>query len=61
MDAWVDLDSGTYGAGESIIFITLDPDDEEVFGELSDNDRIYIAEKMYKYGVPFSEALADLA
>ncbi len=62
MDTWVDLDSGTYGAAESIRFIYLSPDEEEIFGELSDNDRIYIAKGMASDSPrEFSELLADLS
>lgn len=60
MDIWVDTESGTYGLNDdSLVFIWLSPSEEEVFAELSDNDRCEIALRMSR-GDEWDEVLADL-
>lgn len=47
MELYVDKDSGTYGAGESIIFVNVPEGDElEFFEELADDDRIAVAKRL---------------
>lgn len=45
MLCWVDPDSGTWGASAPI-FVTLIDEEADVFGELSDTDRVKVAQVM---------------
>ena len=46
MECWVDLDSGTWGAGDRIVSVYLTQEEAEVFGQLSDRQRISVAAYM---------------
>jgi hypothetical protein len=59
MMCWIDKDSGTYGVGEdNIVFVDMNDEQEAVFSELSDNDRIAIARDV-QGGQEFGIALCN--
>lgn len=47
MDVWVDIHSGTFGAGlDAIVYVEMSDEDVEVFESLADSERIAVAKAM---------------